>query len=327
MSADPRTVYLTGATGFIGNRVARRLAARGDRLRCLVRNPARADWLRALGAELIEGEVTDRAAHERGMRGCTLAYHLAAIYDVGVVDAGKLEQTNVGGTKAFLEALAETHVSRGIYVSTTVALGPSGREVSDRIVEYDGPYPTEYHRTKALAHRAARLAQERGLPLIVACPSFVYGPGDNGPGGRFVRDLLRGRMPALLTDPSWLSFVHVDDIALALELLGERGKLGGTYVLSGEPASMNDFAQRVVKLAGKRLPLLRFPSAMAAGTGALLDAVTRVTGVSFPITREGVRSTARDRWLHSHEPATRELDWHPRTLAEGLPDTVKSAGN
>jgi nucleoside-diphosphate-sugar epimerase len=319
----PRTVYLTGATGFIGNRLARRLAARGDQLRCLVRNPRGAEWLKQLGAELVVGEVTDRAAHERGMTGCALAYHLAAIYDVGVVDAAALERTNVGGTAAFIEALEETSLPRAVYVSSTVALGPVANGISDNVVEYDGPYPTEYHRTKALAHRLARAAQEREDPLIIACPAFVYGPGDNGPGGRFIKDIVRGHLPGLLTDAGWFSYVHVDDVAAGLELIGENGTVGKTYVLSGEPTQMNDFAARIARLAGKRLPLMRFPPALAAGTGMVLDAVTRLTGLRFPITQEGVNSTAKGRWLHSHEPVTRELNWRPRSLAEGLPETVQ----
>jgi nucleoside-diphosphate-sugar epimerase len=86
---------------------------------------------------------------------------------------------------------------------------------------------------------------------------------------------------------------------------------------------MNDFAARIARLAGKRLPLMRFPPALAAGTGMVLDAVTRLTGLRFPITQEGVNSTAQGRWLHSHEPVTRELNWRPRSLAEGLPETVQ----
>jgi nucleoside-diphosphate-sugar epimerase len=320
---EPRIVYLTGATGFIGNRLARRLAARGDRLRCLVRNPERAGPLKELGAELIVGQVSDPYAHARGMQGCSLAYHLAAIYDVGVVNAAELEHTNVGGTTAFIEALESTSLPRAVYVSTTVALGPAENDISDNVIEYDGPYPTEYHRTKAQAHRIARAAQERGVPLVIACPAFVYGPGDNGPGGRFVDDLVHGRAPGLLTDPAWFSFVYVDDVAAGLERLADQGNIGSTYVFSGEPASMNDFAKRTVKLAGRRMPLLRFPPAMAAATGTVLDSITRLTGIRFPITRETVRSTAHDRWLHSHEPATRELGWRPRLLDEGLPETVR----
>jgi dihydroflavonol-4-reductase len=320
--SNGRLVFITGATGFIGRRLVRGLIARGDRLRCLVRSAERASELSDLGADLIVGEITDQAALERGMRGCALAYHLAAIYDIGVVDAGALERANVGGTMAFLAALEASNPTRGVYVSTTVALGPTGREPSDRLVEHAGPYPSEYHRTKSIAHRWAREAQARGLPLIIVCPAFVYGPGDQGPGGRFIADLLARRVPALLSAPGWFSYVHVDDVVAGLVQIGERGAVGSTYVLSGEPASLNDFAERVAAEGGVRPPRLRFPVQLASAAGTVLDAVARLTGLRFPITREAVATTAKDNWLHSHAAATRDFGWQPRTLDQGLRETI-----
>lgn len=317
-----RTVFITGATGFIGRGLARRLIDRGDRLRCLVRSAERAGELSSLGADLIQGEITDQATLERGMRGCALAYHLAAIYDVGVVEPRALERANVGGTAAFLAALERSAATRGVYVSTTVALGPTTGEPSDRLVEYAGPYPSEYHRTKAAAHRLAREAQAAGLPLIIVCPAFVYGPGDQGPGGRFIADLLERRVPALLSEPAWFSYVYLDDVVEGLVLVGERGKVGTTYVLAGEAASMNAFAERVASLGGVRAPRLRLPVRLARITGTMLDAIARVTGLRFPITREAVATTTNAFWLHSHAPATMEFGWHPRPLDQGLADTV-----
>src|SRR5687767_8373008 len=250
-----RVVFLTGGTGFIGTRLVRRLLANGMQVRCLVRSAARAESLRAAGAELLVGEITDQGILETGMRGCVLAYHLAAVYDIGVIDRNAMEHTNVDGTRAFLGALQTSAVTKGIYVSTTAALGPSESGESDRIAEYGGPYPSHYHRTKATAHRLAREAQKRGVPLIIVCPAFVYGPGDNGPGGRFMRDLLRKRVPGLLTDPAWFSYVHVDDVVDGLMLAGERGRIGATYVLSGEAESVTGFAKRVTQIARIRPPL------------------------------------------------------------------------
>ena len=314
--------FLTGATGFIGERLARRLLEQGYRVRCLVRSAARAESLRAAGAELLIGEVTDQGVLEIGMRGASLAYHLAAIYDIGVIDRRAMEHTNVDGTRAFLGALQTSNVPKGIYVSTTAALGPAEAGESDRITEYAGPFPSYYHRTKATAHRLAREAQKRGVPVIIVCPAFVYGPGDHGPGGRFVRDLLRRRVPGLLTKPAWFSYVHVDDVVEGLVLAGERGRTGATYVLSGEAESVTGFARRVTQLARVKPPFLSFPPFLAAATGVLLDAVTRITGLRFPISREAVAVSAGHRWLHTHTPATNELNWKPRSLAEGLPETV-----
>ena len=317
-------IYITGGTGFIGERLTRRLLERGEQARCLVRSPERAARLKQLGAELVPGDVADENAHLTGLRDANLAYHLAAIYDVGIVDRAALDRANIEGTRAFLSAVEKAKTPRVVYTSSTVALGPTRNDGEEPRDAYAGPYPSHYHRTKAEAHRLARAAQERGQPLIIVCPAFVYGPGDNGPGGRFVRDLLRRRVPGLLTAPSRLSFVYVDDVVEGLIAAGERGRVGETYILNGEAASMNEFAARVTKVGGTRPPLLRFPPALARATGVVLDAIARPTGLRFPISREAVATTSGGDWIHGRTRAERELGYSPRSLDQGLPETVAS---
>ncbi len=317
-----RTVFLTGATGFIGSRFARALAKRGDRLRCLSRDTARALFLEALGAELIPGEITDSMALHKGLSGADLAVHLAGHYDIGPIDVRTMERINIGGTRCFLEECARVGVPRAVHVSSTVALGPVENGLGDENSSWDGPYPSVYHRTKTEAHHAARAAQQRGVPLTIACPANVYGPGDQGPNGRFIRDLIRGRVPALLTDPAWLSHVHVDDVVDGLLAVCDAGTIGATYVLSGEPASINDFAERVARLARRRPPPLRLPARAVAVPALFADLVSRLTRKRFTTNREAVRVAHHRRWLHSHELAAREFGWQPRSLDEGLPPTV-----
>lgn len=314
-------MFLTGATGFIGKRVASALAARGDRLRCLVRDTAAARDLEAMGARLIQGDITDDIALQYGLDGVDLAYHLAAIFDFGFPDHGAMERVNVDGTRAFLLAAESARVPRLVYVSSTAALGPTTEGEPEDAQESGGPYPSVYHRTKAHAHRIARRAQERGAPVIIACPATVYGPGDAGPNGRFIADLIRKRVPALLTRPGWYSYVHVDDVVSALVALGDRGTPGETYVLSGEPLSVNEFAKRVAHEAGVRAPPLRLPAPAIRAAAIALDSISRITGLRFLINRESV-DTSRLRWVHGHSRATRELGWEPRPVADGLPETV-----
>ena len=318
----PRTVFLTGATGFIGSRLARRLLAGGDRLRCFVRASSHTTGLEGAGVELVRGDITDADALARAMEGSDLAYHLAAVYDVGVVDAEAMERTNVGGTAAFLQAVERSGVPRVVYVSTTAALGAVPEGSGDESTVH-GPHMTSvYERTKVQAHNLALAAQARGLPVLVVCPANVYGPGDNGPNGRFMADLLRGRLPGLQLRPAWFSYVHVDDVVEGLVLAGRRGSATGVYVLSGEDRSLNDFAAEVCQLAGKRPPVLRFPTPLAHWTGVALDVLSRATGARFSISRENADASARLRWLHTHERATREWGWTPRPLASGLPEAV-----
>ena len=316
-------IYITGATGFIGARLTRRLLERGERVRILVRAPARAEKLRALGAELVEGDVADKATHLAGLRDAHLAYHLAAIYDVGIVDRSALEHTNIEGTRAFLSAVENTR-TRAVYTSSTVALGPSNEVDREPRDAYNGPYPSVYHRTKAEAHRLARSAQQRGAPLIIVCPAYVYGPGDTGPGGRFLSDLMRRRVPGLLTSPTTFSYVHVDDVVDGLLAAGDRGQVGEVYILSGEAATVNEVAARATSLRSRRPPGLRVPPALASATGVVLDTIARPTGLRFPISREAVAVASAGEWLHTHGRATRDLGYAPRSLDHGLPETVAS---
>ncbi|MFW6079350.1 MAG: NAD-dependent epimerase/dehydratase family protein, partial [Gemmatimonadota bacterium] len=116
---EARRVFLTGATGYIGSRLARRFATAGDRLRCLVRPTSDTADLERLGAELVTGDLTDADGLARALDGCDLAYHLAAYFDVGPVDERAMRETNVEGTRAFVEAVERVRPGRAVYVSTT----------------------------------------------------------------------------------------------------------------------------------------------------------------------------------------------------------------
>ena len=322
--AGPRQVFVTGATGFIGSRLARALAERGDSLRCLARSPARAGPLEALGAEIISGEITDTIALARGLAGADLALHIAGNYAIGPGNVREMERINVAGTRCLLEEAARAGTPRVIHVSSTVALGPSSAaSAADPAEAWRGPYPSAYHRTKAEAHAAVRQAQARGQPVIIVCPANVYGPGDEGPNAGFIRDLLRGRLPALLAEPGTFSYVHVDDVVSGIMAAADRGGPGAQYVLGGEVVTLNEFAEQVTALAGRRAPRLRLPVWMVRATGMALDVVSVVTRTRFTISRESVDATAGRNWVHDHTASARALGWTPRPLSEGLPETVR----
>lgn len=316
-------IFLTGGTGFIGGRLATLLAGRGHGLRCLVRNTAKARPLEALGATIIQGDITDDIALDHGMAGVDAALHLAGNYDTGLVDRAAMERVNVDGTRALLRFAEHHRVGQTVHVSTAYVLEPvEPGSIGPPDAPCGGPHPTLYQRTKAAAHRSALEAQSRGQPVVIACPSFVYGPGDDGPAGVFVRELLRRRLPGLLSDPSWFSYVHVDDVANGLVACVEHGRAGGQYMLGGEPASVNQFAERVCALAGVRPPPFHFPPPLAAVGARLLDLVAKPLRFRTSFNYENVRGTTHHAWVHSWERSAAELDYHPRSLAQGLPEMV-----
>jgi dihydroflavonol-4-reductase len=118
--------------------------------------------------------------------------------------------------------------------------------------------------------------------------------------------------------------VYVSDVADGIIAALERGTVGEVYLLTGEEASMNDFAQRVARAAHVKAPVLRLPVSIARGLARVFDPVARATGLRFPITREAVSTTAVDRWLHKRERAVRDLAFAPRSLDEGVLETVQS---
>lgn len=319
---EGRLAFLTGATGFIGSRLARRLADEGWRLRCAARASSDTTDLERLGAEIVVGDLLDADWLAGELADVGVAFHLAAVYAVGIVDVRAMERTNVGGTRAFLEACERAGVPRAVYVSSTIALGPVASGVGDESSENTGPYRSHYERTKVESHRLALDAQRRGLPLTIVCPAYVYGPGDTGPGAALLADALRGRIPGFPNPPAWFSYVHVDDVVEGIRLAAEVGRTGETYVLSGEHCRVDEYLGRAAALAGRRISRLRFPPALARLSAGVCDGVSRVTGLRFPLTRENVETGTRWRWLHSHDKATEELGWEPRSLDEGLPETV-----
>lgn len=326
-ASQDRLVFLTGGSGFIGGRLARALVARGYRLRCLVRAPERAADLAVLGAELVVGDIADEMVVRKGMSGARYAMHLAGTYDLGVVDESAMKRANVDGTRTFLDVLRATpSVERAVYTSTTVALGPAKQGEGREDAVHRGPFVSVYERTKTEAHHLAVDAQRHGAPLIIVCPALVYGPGDQGPSGRYVQDVLRHRIPGLSLRPAWFSYVHVDDVVDGMVAALERGRIGATYVLSGEHASVNDFTKRVARLAGTWGPPLRVPPFMVRLMGVVMDAASRRLGRRLPVSRELADTAATGaRWIHSHEHATRELGYAPRSLDQGLPETVRDA--
>lgn len=321
MAERGRRVFLTGATGFIGGRVACLLAERGDRLSCLVRDTSRAPPLEALGAEIVEGDINDDIALRRGLEDADVAFHIAGVYDTGRVDEGRLERANVDGTRTFLQYARYAEVPLSVYVSTAVALGPTDTERAEDIA-WNGPFPSIYHRTKTHAHRLAKEAQARGQPLAIVCPTFVYGPRDEGPAGQFISDLLRRRLPGLLAHPATFSYAYVDDVARGIVAAAVPDAAGEVFVLGGERADVNDFAARVCALARVKPPALRFPVGVARVTARLLDGVSRVTGMRISLSRENVDVACCRPWAPGWAKAAERLGYTARPIDEGLPPTV-----
>lgn len=316
-------VFLTGATGFIGGHVARRLRQRGDDVVALVRSPAKADALRELGCELVEGDLSDAAAIARGVEGAEAVIHAGAVYKVGVPKSqhAAMFESNVAGTERVLDAAVEAGVPRIVYVSTVGVFGDTHGKLVDEGYRRDVPFPTEYERTKTLAHELAVDRIAGGAPIVIVQPGGVYGPGDHSEIGNVIEQTRTGKLPAKMFPKAGFMFCHVEDIAAGIVLALDKGRIGEAYVISGEQGTVGELIDRVAALAGRKPPRFTMPGALMKLSAPLGPLVGPLLGFP-PNLRELIASTDGVTYWASDAKSRRELGFAPRDLDTGLRDTL-----
>jgi len=191
--------FITGATGFIGGHVARKLRERGDDVVALVRDPLKAGDLRRLDCELIEGDLSSEDAIRRGCEGADSVFHVGAVYKVGIPKSQRaaMHESNVGGTERVLGAAVDAGVKRVVYVSTVGAFGNTKGQVVDEDFERtDLDWLSCYDETKYRAHRVAAEWIARGAPVVIVQPGGVYGPNDHSEVGNMIDQASKGKLPA-----------------------------------------------------------------------------------------------------------------------------------
>ncbi len=313
--------FVTGATGFIGGVVVRKLLERGDDVVAVVRDPGRARHLADQGVELARGDVADRDSLVAPMRGVDGVFHIAGWYKVGVDDRDAAWATNVDGTGNVLDVMAELGIAKGVYTSTLAVNSDTHGVEVDESYHFVGKHLSLYDATKAEAHRIARARIADGLPLVIVMPGLVYGPEDTSSLRASLRNLLRGRLPAIPNGTAYC-WAHVDDIADAHILAMDTAPAGQTYIVAGPAASLLDGMRMAAEVAGKRAPIgvpARGMRAMAPVSGLL----GKVLPLPPEYSAEGLRVIAGPTYLGSNAKARRELGYDPRPLEVGWTETVR----
>ena len=288
----------------------------------LVRTPAAALPLEELGAELAEGDITDRGSIEGPMAGVDGVFHLAAWYKVGARNRDRARAINVDGTRNVLEVAGELGVTKIVYTSTVAVYGDTGTPV-DEAYRMDGPWLTEYDRTKWLAHyEVAVPLMEAGLPLVIVQPGIVHGPDDHSNVGAVLRDYLRGRLPVIPRMGGCWSFV--EDCARGHLLAMERGQTGRSYNLAGECMYWADVLAVAHEITGIRPPRVVLPPWVARISSWMLRPINHLMPLPATYHPETMRVAAGSAYFASDERARQELDWETRPFTDGLRLTLEA---
>ncbi len=317
-------VLITGVTGYLGGRVAERLAAAGHEVRGLVRDPAR--WKRRPeGADAFAGDVTDAAAFARAAEGCAAVVHAAALVKNWVRDRGEFDRVNLGGFRnAVLGARAAG--AKLLYTSSFIALGPTdGATFDEDTPRASVRFHNDYERTKWAADQAARRLALDGFPIVRLYPGVVYGPGELTAGNHVVELLLqhaRGRLAGYLGGGDLRQcFAYVDDVAAGFATALERAAPGSGYVLGGENRTARELFAALEEATGIAPPRRSVPFWVAGLIGKLERWRAWLTSVPPGLTDEIVE-VYRHEWAYSSARAERDLGYRITPLREGIARTA-----
>lgn len=272
-------IFITGATGFIGKLLVDRLARTEHEMYCLVRATSQADTLKELGAELIEGDVTNKSSIIQGMSGCDWVVHLANLYSLWEPDKRLYSNVNIEGTRNVMECALEAGVTKVMHISTALIYGkPADQPFTEESAVGPIRFST-YAQTKYEGDLIVwEMLEKKDLPVVVIYPAGVLGPGNPKASGLYIQNIIQHRLPTTVFDNSVLAWVHVRDVAEGiLRALEKDDNIGEKYLLGTDTLSMRQFNEIIRDISGISLPRLRMPDSLVMLNAALLTWIANLT--------------------------------------------------
>jgi dihydroflavonol-4-reductase len=323
--SNKEKILVTGASGFVGSAVARKLVEADFSVRALVRGKSPRKHLAGLGLEFFEGDLRDRKSVGRAIAGMRYVFHVAADYRLWARDPSEIFASNVEGTRILMEEAMRAGVERVIYTSSvaTIAVRPDGMAADETGPLREDQGIGAYKRSKIVAERLVEaMVAERGLAAVIVNPSTPIGPGDvrPTPTGRIIIEAARGRIPAFID--TGLNLVHVDDVASGHLAALRHGKIGERYILGGQDVLFSQMLRDIAGLVGRRAARVRLPWRALIPVAFVAEAVANVTGREPFATLDGVYM-AKYRMFFASTKAERELGYRSRRYTEAIDDAVR----
>lgn len=316
---------VTGATGFVGSAVARRLLDAGMDVRVLVRPESVQRNIAGLPVEIVTGDLNDEHSLRRAVRGCEALFHVAADYRLWVPDPATLYRTNVDGSRRLIRAAAEAGAKCIVYTSSVATLGINAdRTPADEATPVSLEHMVgHYKRSKFLAEQAVlELVANERAPVVIVNPSAPIGPRDirPTPTGRIIVDMIAGRMPAYVD--TGLNVVHVEDVAEGHLLALRKGRIGERYVLGGENLSLRDILHLIAEIAQRPAPKVRLPHDLVLPIAWLAERVADITGREPFATVDGVNMARKHMYFRS-DKAGQELGYSARPARDAIEEAIR----
>ncbi|MGB8492555.1 MAG: NAD-dependent epimerase/dehydratase family protein [Bacteroidales bacterium] len=320
-------IFLTGGSGFIGQRLVEKLVADRHEVVLLLRDPAAAGIRKNKAIKVIRGDLAQRQVLISGMAGCDLVFHLAAYVKPWSKDPHLPVETNIRGTENVLEAALASGIRRVIITSTggTMGFSVDGKPV-DETTNKDPLLYTEYERTKAGSEKIALDYCLKGLEVVILNPTRVFGPGklsESNSVTKIIRWYLKGLWKIIPGDGTSVgNYAFIDDVVDGFILAAEKGIAGERYILGGENLSFNELFMTLGEVSGKRVRLIHIPIAVLKPLVKFFGLFNRLTGMP-PIITEAWLNKYLSNWVISSQKAVTRLGYHITPFKTGAEITIK----
>jgi dihydroflavonol-4-reductase len=281
---------VTGASGFVGGAVARRLLEEGYDVRAVARSRAAAAAAEAIvvdgrAVRAVPGDVLERGSLAEAFDGADVVAHAAGIVRTCMRDPSPMIRANVIGTRNAVGAAADARVGRFVLTSSAATIGERQGETGRETTPHRGWFLSVYERSKVQAEATAfALGRDRGLEVVSVNPASVQGPGRAEGTARLLLAAARGRLPFFV--PTTVSFVDVDDCARAHVLAATRGTPGERYVLCGATMTTDEALAIVERLSDGVRRRIAVPARVVERLADVVDAGFRLAGRDAPLCRE-----------------------------------------
>lgn len=317
-------VMVTGATGFLGGHVAERLRESGHHVRALVRKGSDTALLQTWGVELIEGDLGNEASVKRACEGMDAVVHCAAkVGDWGPVE--EYRKVNVEDFRFLLDACLQNHVGRLVLVSSLGVYEAKDHFGTDETAPLPARHIDGYTQTKVESENLAmQYYREKGLPLVVIRPGFIYGPRDRNVMPRILGNLKARLVTYFGSRQKKLNNVYVGNVVEAVELaLSPQAPLGEAFnITDSETVTKKVFFERIADLANLPRPFATWPMWFARFMCGTFETAGKTFGFA------PVLSGARLKFMglnldYSIEKAKRELGYQGKTsFDDGMRQTI-----
>lgn len=319
-------IFITGATGFIGNKLAITLSQSDEAIHALCRKTSDVSTLKHPNIKIFYGDVTELERIVEAMKGCEFVYHLAAYARSYSKDPQEYFRINVEGAKNICKAAQVCKIKKAVITSTVVTFGPTGQEPADETIKRDeSKFYTIYEHSKYVAEKAVEDYIKEGLPATIVNPTRIFGPGlmnESNSVTIMIQMYLKGKMRTILGNGNGIgNYGFVDDVVHGYILAMEKGRIGEKYVLGGDNVSYNEFFRIISEVSGKKYLIFRIPYRLAILFGKIEQLKAKIFKTYPLITPEWVETFALD-WSFSNHKAETELGYDVTPFRKAIKQTI-----